>query len=103
MASCEMCGYSGELKQAIVEGSMMGLCSRCLRFGEVIQLSAPSSAEIDSRLARQKRRSFSNYRQKESDEHIVGNYALLVKKAREKMGKKQENKRYRAILGQKSC
>jgi len=48
MASCEMCGYNGELKRAVVEGSLLLLCDKCIRFGEVIELRRPPSDEIVS-------------------------------------------------------
>ena len=82
-----MCGHNGSLKQAIVEGSMLSLCNRCLQYGSVIEIKQPSQEEISQRLTFRAKRSFGKQQQ---DEIIVSNFGNLVKRAREKMGKTQE-------------
>lgn len=41
MPTCEMCGREGHTRKAIVEGSMMEICSRCAKFGNVIEVAPP--------------------------------------------------------------
>jgi ribosome-binding protein aMBF1 (putative translation factor) len=36
-----MCGIESDLKQAIVEGSMMDLCKKCASYGNVINVDKP--------------------------------------------------------------
>lgn len=36
-----MCGREGPTSKAIVEGSMIAVCSRCSKFGNVIEVSPP--------------------------------------------------------------
>lgn len=97
MASCEMCGYNGELKRAVVEGSLLMLCDKCVKFGEVIELKSPPSEDIVS--SRMKKLNTSRYASMRSagvyvheseEELVVKDYFELVKRAREKMAKTQE-------------
>lgn len=41
MPTCDMCGREGPASKAIVEGSMIEICSRCARFGNVIEVAPP--------------------------------------------------------------
>lgn len=34
---CDLCGYNGELNSALVEKSLMNICSKCLRFGKKVE------------------------------------------------------------------
>ncbi|MBT3324081.1 TIGR00270 family protein [archaeon] len=90
MATCEMCGYMGELKRAIVEGSMLNVCQKCLKYGDAIEIKNPPKDIVERRLAFKSRRSFAE-RHRVEDENIVSGYGMKVRKAREKMGKTQED------------
>lgn len=35
--NCDLCGTNGELFSAVVEGSLMEVCSKCLKFGKLIE------------------------------------------------------------------
>lgn len=95
MPNCEMCGYQGSnLSRAIVEGTMLLLCDKCVKFGEVIEIKKPSDSIVDQRLSmtrtsRFASRSLAGFTQE--DEVIVRNYAELIRKERERMGKTQED------------
>ncbi|MDP3918487.1 MAG: multiprotein bridging factor aMBF1 [Nanoarchaeota archaeon] len=87
MASCEMCGYNGDLKSVIIEGSILKVCVKCMQYGQAVDVSSSSSNEIGSRLIfKSKKKGF----QSEESEIIVSDYAGKVKRARERMGQKQE-------------
>src|SRR3989344_7255179 len=97
MASCEMCGYNGELKRAVVEGSLLLLCDKCIRFGEVIELRRPPSEEIVSgRIQKMNTSRFASmrttgvYSEVAEEELVVRNYPELIKKARERLIKTQD-------------
>ncbi|MDP3728999.1 MAG: multiprotein bridging factor aMBF1 [bacterium] len=94
MASCEMCGYIGEsLHRAIVEGTLLSLCDKCVRFGEVVQLKQIPKKIVDERLEYYRTHRYSSMSLPpdfSGDENIVKDYAQRVKNAREKTGKTQE-------------
>ncbi len=94
MSSCEMCGYIGEnMHRAIVEGTMLLLCDKCVRFGEVIPVRNIPKRLVDKRLEYSRTHRFSTDdlpRELYGDEEIVSDYAQRIKNAREKIGKTQE-------------
>ncbi|HIH14726.1 MAG: hypothetical protein QT08_C0009G0077 [archaeon GW2011_AR17] len=94
MPSCEMCGYIGEsFHRAIVEGTLLSLCDKCVRFGEVVQLKQVPKDVIDKRLEYYKTHRYNSMSLPpdfSGDENIVRDYAQRVRNAREKTGKTQE-------------
>lgn len=94
MSSCEMCGYIGEsFHRAIVEGTLLSLCDKCVRFGEVVQLKNVPKSIVDKRLDYYKTHRYSSMTLPpdfSGDENIVKDYAQRVKNAREKTGKTQD-------------
>ena len=88
MATCEMCGYQGSVQEAIVEGAVLFLCDRCLRYGDAVELKKPSAAVVDQRLAFMKRTH--SFISQNDDEAVVSGYGSLVKKAREKLNLSQD-------------
>ena len=94
MASCEMCGYIGEnMHRAIVEGTMLLLCDKCVRFGEVVQMKKVPNDLVDRRLEYYRTHRFGSADlppELNQEEIIVKDYAFRVKRAREKLGKTQE-------------
>ncbi|MBI5797309.1 TIGR00270 family protein [Candidatus Woesearchaeota archaeon] len=95
MSACEMCGYGTlQLHKSIVEGSIMLLCDKCVRFGEVIELKRPADDIVNKRLDFYKTSRFASAsvagKVLPEDDLIVSDYAPKVKRAREKSGKTQE-------------
>jgi len=88
MATCEMCGYPGNVQEAIVEGAVLFLCHKCLQYGDAIELKKPSASVVEQRLAFMKRTH--SYLPSVEEEAIVRDYAHRVKKAREKLTLSQE-------------
>ena len=95
MTSCEMCGHITEdLQRAIVEGTMLLLCDKCAKFGEVVQFKRPSDDIVDKRLAFRRTSRFasstvSGYR--EEEEIVVDDFFKIVKNARDQTGKTQDD------------
>ena len=95
MPSCEMCGYGTvQLHKSIVEGTILLLCDKCVRYGEVIALKKPSEDLVVRRLSvsrtsRHASAAVSGYQILE-EETLSRDYSVKVKRAREKMGKTQE-------------
>ena len=97
MVSCEMCGYNGELKRAVVEGSLLMLCDKCVKFGDVVELRrGPSNEIISGRIKQMNSSRFASmknagvYSEVFEEELVVKNYSELVKKARERIAKTQD-------------
>lgn len=88
MATCEMCGYSGTVQEAIVEGAVLFLCDKCLKYGDAIELKKTSATVIDQRLAFMKQTH--SYIPPVDTEAVVHNYGHLLKKAREKRNLSQD-------------
>ena len=84
-----MCGHIGEVHKAIVEGTMLGLCGKCLRYGDAVEVKKPSNQIVEQRLAFQRDNRYKRLPSVEEDV-IVSDYARRVKRAREKLGKKQD-------------
>ena len=79
---CEMCGREGELIKVIVEGTMLSVCNKCSKFGNVIEVKKPVVKEEVRRIV--------SIEPVEEMERIVDDCSEKVKKAREKLGLKQE-------------
>lgn len=95
MPSCEMCGYMGEkMQKAIVEGTMLQLCDKCVQFGEVIPMKNVPKDLIDRRLEYYRTHRFASHElplELNQEETLVKDYAFRIKRAREKLGKTQED------------
>ena len=79
---CEMCGRECEPVNAIVEGTMLKVCSRCSKFGNVIEVRKPEMKEEISRKV--------SISRVENVESVVDGYPSIIRKAREKRNLKQE-------------
>ena len=81
--SCDLCGKSAELVQAIVEGSMLNVCRECSKFGNVIQVNKTRPI-VQSKI-----------RKIMHDEDVIDivrvDFHNVIKEAREKLGLKQED------------
>ena len=82
---CEMCGKDSNLLLTKVEGTILKLCGRCARYGEVMKRVVQEQIKVpESNLQFVKKG-------EENEEMIVENYAEIIKAAREKKGIKQED------------
>lgn len=81
MATCEMCGESGDLKKTKVEGATLDLCEDCQEVGEVV--SQPTAQVSSSSTSSRSTPS----RQRDDDvEELVEDFNRRVKQARENRG-----------------
>lgn len=85
MSSCELCGYEGNLLDAIIEGSLLRVCRNCCSFGKVVPIQHHTNVPDKTTLAKLKRRALD-----EADELIVEHYSGLIKEEREKRKLTQE-------------
>lgn len=81
MGNCDLCGRTGELAKAYVEGTLLSVCGNCSRFGKA---AYQSKKKEEAKLKKIKK-------VEGPVENIVENYALLIKNAREKRNLKQED------------
>lgn len=79
METCSICGKSGELRGALVEGSVVRVCNSCSRYGNVIEVR-PQKIE----------RKVVKLKVEEENEMIIPNYFEKIKKARERLNITQE-------------
>ena len=79
MANCELCGRSGNLIKAIVEGSLLNVCENCAKFGKVIEVKQ----NLQLKPIKQKTTELINI--------ISPEYPKLIKNSREKLNMKQED------------
>ncbi len=90
---CEMCGSSGELFKANIEGSILIVCKSCASFGKIIsKVSQESNKENKKNKENSKESSYKKNKQAKREKQliIVEGYAEVIKNAREKLGLKQE-------------
>mgnify|MGYP001561409352 CR=1 len=80
MTHCEICGAEEHLVSAIIEGTVMEVCSKCSGFGDIIKVDTPAIT-----VSHQPRK----IQVEEVNEYINDNYPALIKEAREKHSLKQ--------------
>ena len=78
MANCDLCGKKTELINALVEGTMLSVCTNCSKFGNVVQLNK-------TKVNKQKVVEIDRYL-----DDISPDFAEKIKTAREKLNLKQE-------------
>ncbi len=79
---CDLCGYSGELFNAQIEGSMMQVCKKCLKFGVLIERKRDFNIE---KIAKQRPK-------KEEPVFLLrDNYNFLLKELRARQNLTQED------------
>lgn len=80
MVTCEMCGKKEANQKAVVEGSLLEVCSNCAKFGHVIEVKNEWTERMPSRLEiRQPKR------MEVEEEVILPDFAERIKNAREKL------------------
>jgi putative transcription factor len=77
---CDMCGASGTLFKASIEGAALTVCKRCSRFGKV--LHTVKEPEVKARPKKTE--------QPEKVERIADDYAEKIRRKREQKGMTQE-------------
>ncbi|MBI2208727.1 TIGR00270 family protein [Candidatus Woesearchaeota archaeon] len=80
---CDMCGSSGSMFKAEVEGAVLTVCQNCSRFGKI--LGAVKQHEVEK--IRQKKAE----EKPEAMDIIVDNYAEKIRKGREELGLTQKD------------
>ena len=80
MGNCELCGRKAELVDAIVEGSLISVCSNCSKFGVIVKKKETPKESIR----------FTRLPEDEVNEFVVDDYSAKTKSAREKSGLTQE-------------
>lgn len=85
---CEMCGATGELFRANIEGAVITVCSKCAKYGKILEKARPappmpSKAEVERKVRMQKVET-------ETIFMISPDYPSKIKSMREKMGLKQD-------------
>ncbi len=84
---CEMCGEEKlHLYRAIVEGSLISVCDKCKKFGEVISVERPKTEEP----IKEKRKLEQKPVKEENQEIVVDDCADKVRAEREKRSMTQE-------------
>lgn len=78
MASCEMCGRQGEIVIAAVESVEMKVCQNCARFGTIRKRA--DAVHVPQKKLHQ-----------EPAFRVTGNYATILRQAREKQKLSQED------------
>lgn len=81
MPSCDMCGQSGKLFRALIEGTEMRVCQNCSKFGKI--LANPVTFVKKKVIVEKPSRP-------EPVEMIVEGYSELIKKRRGELGLTQE-------------
>ena len=77
MTVCEMCGRSGPLVTAIIEGTQLSVCKSCARMGKIVQRPVQKHKPV-----KEDRR--------ETIEMLVNDYSERIRKAREQSGLTQK-------------
>jgi len=86
---CELCGKTCDCKAASIDGVIMMLCPSCIKHGEIVQITKPSTPTQKPLLDRIKKPPVKDI-YKDMTKELVSNWNELIKKAREKKGLKRE-------------
>ena len=78
MPPCELCGKDTQLIAAIVEGTQLNTCQGCGKFGKILRRPVAPKPVV-------------KLEKKEPVEVVTGNYAALIRTAREKAGMTQKD------------
>ncbi|MFH1592480.1 MAG: multiprotein bridging factor aMBF1 [Candidatus Woesearchaeota archaeon] len=81
LEACELCGKHDKLRDVIIEGTTLSVCSKCTEFGNVIAI--PEKKEVGRRVPRK-------IVLEEETEFINPDYSKLIKNGRERLDLKQE-------------
>ena len=79
---CDMCGSSGKLFRAKVEGAELTVCQKCSKFGNILGVVKGQEEKKEIKLRKEP--------ESESIEMIVQDYAEKIRKKREALGLTQK-------------
>ena len=77
---CEICGKRRNLVEAVIEGTMLSVCSECAKFGKTVLIQ---KREPERKIPRK-------IHIEENPEIIIPEFPILIKEAREKLNLKQK-------------
>ena len=87
MAHCELCGKETELISVEIEGIEMSTCRNCAQHGQIKEIPQARSEVVQKNFNKPGRPE----PHLEVTESIISDYAQKIRKAREKLGLKQED------------
>ena len=90
MALCEMCGRTGEMLRALVEGVELSVCQICVKHGQ-LQKNQNLSSFRSAGYHQQGRRSSSSPPRQEKEWKVVEDFFRLLRSARERSKLSQED------------
>jgi len=90
---CDMCSSPEKAYKIEVEGSILNVCEKCASFGKVVRKIRPEMPEKKQKQVQKAAEKLAEEKAKKETETmqiITPNYSLIIRKAREKLGLKQE-------------
>jgi len=90
---CDMCSSPEKAYKVEVEGSILNVCEKCVSFGKVVRKIRPEMPEKKQKQVQKAAEKLAEEKAKKETETmqiITPNYSLIIRKAREKLGLKQE-------------
>jgi len=90
---CDMCSSQEKTYKIEVEGSILNVCEKCASFGKVVRKIIPEMPEKKQKQVQKAAEKLAEEKAKKETETmqiITPNYSLIIRKAREKLGLKQE-------------
>jgi putative transcription factor len=90
---CDMCSSPEKIYKIEVEGSILNVCEKCASFGKVvgkIRQEMPEKKQKQVQKAAEKLAEEKAKKETETVQIITPNFSLIIRKAREKLGLKQE-------------
>lgn len=88
MTICEMCGRSGNLVSAAIEGVPLTVCDACARYGTVNSSSSTRVSNVPHGRTPQR---YSSPPSTRPEYRVIDSYSSLVRTAREKRGMTQKD------------
>lgn len=90
---CDMCSSQEKTYKIEVEGSILNVCEKCASFGKVVRKIIPEMPEKKQKQVQKAAKKLAEEKSKKETETmqvITPNFSLIIRKAREKLGLKQE-------------
>jgi putative transcription factor len=90
---CDMCSSPEKIYKIEVEGSILNVCEKCAPFGKVVGKIRPEMPEKKQKQLQKAAEKLAEEKAKKETETvqiITPNFSSIIRKAREKLGLKQE-------------
>ncbi len=90
---CDMCSSQEKTYKIEVEGSILNVCEKCASFGKVVRKIIPEMPEKKQKQVQKAAKKLAEEKAKKETETvqiITPDFSLIIRKAREKLGLKQE-------------